>query len=195
MNLLPYVAREAEHAASAGTPLMRPLLLNHPDDSVAWTITDQYRFGRSFLVAPVVEEDATTRTLYLPDGVWIDFWSGERHEGGQWLTVDAPWDRIPVFAPAGSVIPLRLGAEGRLGEDTGNGLSLTNGLTWWLASDPETQTGGDTELGIRFGPGDDGRLIVSVPPLDYPLRIAAPGYQTFTVAASEEPRQVEIHRS
>ena len=160
MNLLPYITQEAEHAAANGTPLMRPLLLDHPDDSVAWTITDQYRFGRSLLVAPVVEEGSATRTLYLPDGVWIDFWTGERYEGEQWITVDAPWDRIPAYAPAGSIIPLRFGETGQLGDDTGNGLSLTDGLTWWLAVDPQTRTGADHELGIPFRPGDDGRLVV-----------------------------------
>jgi alpha-glucosidase (family GH31 glycosyl hydrolase) len=192
MNLLPYIVREADHAAAAGTPLMRPLLLDHPDDPVAWTITDQYRFGRSLLIAPVVEGGATTRTFYLPDGAWIDFWTGERHEGGQWLTVDAPWDRIPVFAPAGSVISLRLGMEGRLGEDTGNGLSLTDGLTWWLAIDRETRTGGDDDLGLRFAPGADGQLIISLPPLDRAVRIAAPGFETAEVAAFAASQEVTL---
>ena len=135
MNLLPYIAREAEYAAANGTPLMRALLLDHPDDSVAWTIADQFRFGRSLLVAPVVEEGATSRTLYLPGGVWIDLWTGERHDGGRWVTVDAPWDRVPVFAVDGSIILLRLGEDGQLGDDTGNGLSLTKGLIWWRAGE------------------------------------------------------------
>jgi alpha-glucosidase (family GH31 glycosyl hydrolase) len=195
MNLMPYIAREAEHAAAHGTPLMRPLLLDHPDDPVAWTITDQYRFGRSLLVAPVVEEGATTRTLYLPKGIWIDIWSGARHGGERWITVDAPWDRIPVFAAAGSVIPLRLGSEGCLGDDTGNGLSLTDGLTWWLAVDPQTRTGGDAELGVQFGPDDDGRLFASAPPREHPVRITAPGYRARVVAASEVPRQVTLDLS
>jgi alpha-glucosidase (family GH31 glycosyl hydrolase) len=194
MNLLPYIAREAEHAASTGTPLMRPLLLDHPADPVAWAITDQYRFGRSLLVAPVVEEGATTRTLYLPDGAWVDFWTGERHEGGNWITVDAPWDRIPVFAPAGSVIPLRLGANGHLGEDTGNGLSLTDGLTWWLAVDPETQAGSDTELGITFSSGSNEGRLVSLPLLHHPVRITAPGYRTTEVTSSNQPQEIALPR-
>jgi len=143
MNLLPYIAQEATFAAENGTPLMRALLLDHPDDSVAWTIQDQFRFGRSLLVAPVVEEGATHRTLYLPEGVWIDFWGGERYTGNQWIMVEAPWDRIPVFAVAGSEIPVRLGETGRLGDDTGNGVSLTDGLTYWLAADPGTEHRGD----------------------------------------------------
>ena len=101
MNLLPYIAREAEFAAAHGTPLMRPLLLDHPDDPVAWTIHDQYRFGRSLLVAPVVEEGARTGRSICRPAIWIDFWTGERYDGARWNTVDAPWDRIPVFARAG----------------------------------------------------------------------------------------------
>jgi alpha-D-xyloside xylohydrolase len=195
MNLLPYIAREAEFAAAQGTPLMRALLLDHPDDPVAWTIADQYRFGRSLLIAPVVEEGATTRTLYLPAGVWIDFWTGERYGGARWITVDSPWDRIPVFARAGSIIPLRLGESGTLGDDTGNGLSLTDGLIWWLAVDPLDATGGsDPELGVRFAPGSDGRLIISVPALPHDVRLAAPGYLTRVVPMSESARQVTLER-
>ncbi len=133
MNLLPFIAAEAEYAAAQGTPLMRPLLLDHPHDPVCWGIDDQYLFGRSLLIAPVVEEGATTRALYLPSGYWVDFWTGATVEGGHWITVDAPWDSIPVFAKSDTVIPLRLGVSGKLGSDTGNGLSLTDGLINWTA--------------------------------------------------------------
>jgi alpha-D-xyloside xylohydrolase len=131
MNLFPYIVQEAEHAASAGEPMMRALLLDYPDDPVAWTIADQYLFGRDLLVAPVVEEGAAGRTLYLPQGAWFDLWTGERHEGGRWITCETPWDRIPVFAPAGATIPLRLGPDGSLGSVTGNGLSRTEGVVLW----------------------------------------------------------------
>jgi alpha-glucosidase (family GH31 glycosyl hydrolase) len=133
MNLLPYIAEEAEHAAANGTPLMRPLLLDFPDDPIAWRINDQYCFGRSLLVAPVVDEGATTRDLFLPAGRWIDLWSGEAFDGGRWLTVEVPLDRIPVFAREGARIPLRLGPEKALGADTGNGLSVTEGVVTWIA--------------------------------------------------------------
>jgi alpha-glucosidase (family GH31 glycosyl hydrolase) len=104
-TLLPYLVAEGEYAAREGTPLMRPLLLDHPDDPVAWSIEDQYRFGRSLLVAPIVEEGAEARTLYLPDGDWIDYWTGEPLSGKRWITVDAPLDRIPVFVIAGADVP------------------------------------------------------------------------------------------
>jgi alpha-glucosidase (family GH31 glycosyl hydrolase) len=135
MNLLPYLAEEGRYAAENGTPLMRPLFLDWPDDPTCWRTADQYAFGRSLLVAPVVEEGATTRTLYLPAGSWVDIWDGAAFEGGQWITVDAPWDRIPVFAREGTVIPLRLGESGRLGGDTGNGLEVSEGVAPWRAVD------------------------------------------------------------
>jgi alpha-glucosidase (family GH31 glycosyl hydrolase) len=177
MNLLPYVAREAAHAAANGTPLMRALLLDHPDDPVAWTVQDQYKFGRQLLVAPVVEEVATERTLYLPAGVWIDLWSGEQFMGNQWITVEAPWERIPVFAHGGSIIPLRLGEAGRLGDDTGNGVSVTDGLTYWLALDPNAERGGDDDLGVGWTRERDGRLSISVPVVEHSVRVTAPGYR------------------
>jgi hypothetical protein len=68
----------------------------------------QYRFGDELLVAPVYEPGATSRTLYLPGGsVWYDYWTGERYDGGQEVTVAAPLSRIPVFAHAGAIIPMR----------------------------------------------------------------------------------------
>jgi alpha-glucosidase (family GH31 glycosyl hydrolase) len=195
MNLLPYIAREAEHAATYGTPLMRALLLDHPGDPVAWTIADQYRFGRSLLVAPVVEEGTATRTLYIPSGVWIDLWTGERHQGENWVTVDAPWERIPVFALAGAVIPLRFGEAGRLGDDTGNGLSLTDGLTWWLAVTPDSvDSGGNEKLGIRFSRSAGGNLNVTVPSMDHPIRVAAPGFRTIDLPESDVDREITLER-
>ena len=104
MQLIPYLVREAAHCVATGEPLLRPLLLDEPADPTAWRLVDQYRLGRDLLVAPVVEEGASTRTLYLPDGQWQDFWTGAPVVGGQWHTVAAPLDRIPVFVRAGAEI-------------------------------------------------------------------------------------------
>jgi len=106
LELTPYLLREAAYAAAAGEPLMRPLLLDDPADPIAWQIVDQYRLGRDLLVAPVTEEGATTRRLYLPSGSWRDLWHGEAVEGGQWIEVAAPLDRIPVYVRAGAESPL-----------------------------------------------------------------------------------------
>ena len=89
MNLLPYLVSEAAYATAQGEPLMRPLLLDFPDDPVAWRLDDQYCLGRDLLVAPVVEEGATSRRLYLPRGRWYDFWTGAAVNGSRWLEVPA----------------------------------------------------------------------------------------------------------
>ena len=87
---------EAHHD---GQPVMRGVFHGFPDDPVAWTLTDQFLFGPDLLVAPVVEPGARSRRVYLPAGaVWTSLATGERHDGGVWLDVEAPLDAIPVFA-------------------------------------------------------------------------------------------------
>jgi alpha-glucosidase (family GH31 glycosyl hydrolase) len=97
MRLLPYITAEACHCAETGEPLMRPLFLDWPDDSQALQVVDQYCFGRSLLVSPVLQPGATDRRLYLPAGQWLDFWTGTEYTGRQWFTIPAPLERIPVF--------------------------------------------------------------------------------------------------
>jgi alpha-glucosidase (family GH31 glycosyl hydrolase) len=97
MKLLPYIEAEAAHCAESGEPLMRPLLLDWPEDRTAWKISDQYCFGRSLLVAPVIEPDTVERRLYLPAGEWQDVWDGTVHSGGQWIRRAVPLDVIPVY--------------------------------------------------------------------------------------------------
>ena len=97
MELLPYIETEAAHCRATGEPLMRALFLDYPEDPVAWTMADQYCFGRALLVAPVLEAGITQRHLYLPAGEWEDFWDGTHLIGGQWITRPAPLDIIPVY--------------------------------------------------------------------------------------------------
>jgi hypothetical protein len=82
--------------------------LEAPDDPRAWQQEQSYFLGPTFLVAPVVEPGASTRTVYLPPGEWVDYWRGTLYEGGREVTVPAPLDSSgpPVFARAGSIIPL-----------------------------------------------------------------------------------------
>lgn len=110
-QLLPYVVSESWQLAPQGQPLMRPMLLDNQDDPSTWHISDQFMFGRELLVAPVVQEDATNRRVYLPRGNWIhwDHRSGGAHatyRGPGWVTVDAPLDDLPMFLPNGAVLPL-----------------------------------------------------------------------------------------
>ncbi len=86
---------------------MRGLFLDFPDDPHVADIGDEYMFGPALLVAPVTDQGATSRSVYLPAGTdWYNFWTNELVHGGQRLIVQAPIDTIPVFVRAGSILPL-----------------------------------------------------------------------------------------
>jgi len=77
------------------------------DDPKVANIGDEYMFGPSLLVAPVVEQGMTSREVYLPAGTdWYNFWTNERVKGGQTITVAAPIDTLPLFVRAGSILPM-----------------------------------------------------------------------------------------
>ena len=85
---------------------MRPMVMEFPEDGETYGLDTQFMFGEEILVAPVVKKGARIRTLYLPDGEWIDFNDrGSCFAGGQWITVDAPLNVIPMFVRKGSIIP------------------------------------------------------------------------------------------
>ncbi|MBO4658047.1 MAG: alpha-xylosidase [Prevotella sp.] len=105
-RLLPYIVEQSEKACRSGMPLLQALLLRHPHDRQCWHIDDEYYFGESFLVCPVMNA-ADRRDIYLPEGTWVDFFTGERYEGGRWhYDVETPLHRMPVFVRPGSQIPL-----------------------------------------------------------------------------------------
>ncbi|MGD0547823.1 MAG: DUF5110 domain-containing protein, partial [Terracidiphilus sp.] len=90
-----------------GAPFMRALPLDFPGDPKVADLRDEYMFGPAFLVAPVTEQGATSREVYLPAGTnWYNYWTNERVKGGQTITVAAPIDTIPLFVRAGSILPL-----------------------------------------------------------------------------------------
>jgi alpha-D-xyloside xylohydrolase len=93
-------------AHEKGTPVIRPLFYDYPQDSRAWEIEDQYMFGPDYLVAPILYEGQKERELYLPAGAkWTNFWTGETFEGGRSASVRAPLDQIPVFSRNGARLP------------------------------------------------------------------------------------------
>jgi len=87
-------------------PIMRPLFLAYPDDRATHALDDQFLFGDAFLVAPVLKPGATGRSVYLPEGTWFDFWTGERHQGPETIRTEAPLETLPLFVRGGSVVPL-----------------------------------------------------------------------------------------
>lgn len=105
-QLLPYIYSLAYRTYETGVPFMRALFMDFPDDPKIADIGDEYMFGPAFLVAPVTEQGATSRMVYLPAGVdWYNFWTNQRLHGGQSIQVDAPIDTLPLFVRAGSIIP------------------------------------------------------------------------------------------
>ena len=104
-QLLPYLNSLFAEAHRTGAPIMRPLLWQHPNDPTAVACDDQFLLGESLLIAPILRSGATARSVYLPRGLWFDFWSGGLYEGGQHIVVEAVAEHIPVFARAGAVVP------------------------------------------------------------------------------------------
>ena len=105
--LIPYLYSLGYNTYETGAPFMRALFMDFPDDPKAATIGDQYMFGPAFLVAPVTEQGATSRTVYLPAGSdWYDYWTDRKFPGGQTIEAAAPIDRIPLFVRAGSIVPM-----------------------------------------------------------------------------------------
>lgn len=106
-QLLPYTYSLGYESYKTGAPYMRALFMDFPNDPNVADIRDEYMFGPAFLVAPVTDQGATTRKVYLPAGCdWYNYWTNERVKGGQTITANAPIDTLPLFVRAGSIIPL-----------------------------------------------------------------------------------------
>ncbi|OLE28357.1 MAG: hypothetical protein AUG49_02695 [Catenulispora sp. 13_1_20CM_3_70_7] len=183
--LVPYLYSLAAAVHRDGYTMMRPLAFDFGDDPEALRVEDQFMLGSALLVCPVTAAQRhgpgsreitgapTTRPVYLPAGsAWVDVWSGRHREGGTWLDAEAPLETIPVFARAGSIIPLVgehtvsadldllvvSGADGtfEIYEDEGDGWGYENGANRripvrWLDADG-TLVIGDAEGGYNGAP-------------------------------------------
>jgi alpha-D-xyloside xylohydrolase len=103
-RLMPYIYSEAIECGRTSLPMVRALALEYQADPNALTIDDEYLFGGSLLVAPILQE-SNQRMVYLPPGSWFDFWTKERLVGSRWITVEAPISTLPLFVRGGSIIP------------------------------------------------------------------------------------------
>ncbi|WP_427967925.1 TIM-barrel domain-containing protein [Altererythrobacter sp.] len=105
-RLMPYIYTLAGDTWSKDGTIMRGLVMDFPADPKVRNINDQYLFGPAFLVAPVAEFKARNRSVYLPAGSdWYDFNTGAYLQGGQTIVADAPYERMPLFVRAGSIVP------------------------------------------------------------------------------------------
>jgi alpha-D-xyloside xylohydrolase len=105
-RLRPYLDAQLA-AAVSGPPPMRPLWFDDPSDEEAFAVEDQFLVGPDLVVAPVLEPGATSRRLYLPRGSrWRDPWTGAVHDGGAWITVDAPLEQVPFLVRVDGMIDI-----------------------------------------------------------------------------------------
>jgi alpha-glucosidase/alpha-D-xyloside xylohydrolase len=152
-QLFPYNYTLAYEARHSGMPLMRSLWLHYPDDTIARGLGSEYLWGRDLLIAPVFEKGATHRTVYLPKGVWYDWWTGLPQSGGRWITREVDLSIMPIYVRAGAILPvdpirqytdqpvnqpttLRIypGANGdfTIYDDDGISLDYLHGLAVWI---------------------------------------------------------------
>ena len=104
-RLRPYIREAMKAAHEKGTPVIRTLFYEFPQDAAAWEVTDEYLFGPDILCAPVLAAGLRDRKVYLPAGCdWVDAASGTEYAGGETVLADAPIDWMPLFAKAGSAV-------------------------------------------------------------------------------------------
>jgi alpha-glucosidase/alpha-D-xyloside xylohydrolase len=104
-RLIPYTYTLAAEARATGLPPMRAMWLHYPDDETLRGMGTQYLWGRELLVAPVFQRRAATRDVYLPDGVWYDWWTGEKATGRKTITRNVDLETMPIYVRAGAIIP------------------------------------------------------------------------------------------
>ncbi|MBN1624733.1 MAG: hypothetical protein JW903_10220, partial [Clostridia bacterium] len=102
-RLLPYIFSTEAQSTLTGMPFIRHMVLMHQDDRNVQGIYDQYYFGDSMMIAPMMNAGGN-RQVYLPEGIWYDFWTGRKIGQSGWIDVECPLDEMPIFIPAGAVI-------------------------------------------------------------------------------------------
>lgn len=102
-RLLPYNYSLSMRNSLTGVPMMRPLFMDYPKQSMSRT--DAYLWGDAFLVAPVIEKGKTQKEILFPKGVWFDYWQNTKLTGQQKHLVEAPLETLPVFVKAGAFVP------------------------------------------------------------------------------------------
>jgi alpha-D-xyloside xylohydrolase len=130
-RLMPYIYTLGADTFHRDGTIMRGLVMDFPADRKAWNVDDEYMFGPALLVAPVTEFKARSRDVYLPAGTdWFDFYSGGAHRGGRTIKAAAPYERMPLFVRAGSIVPM-----GPVVQNTGEGRRAPLTLTVYAGAD------------------------------------------------------------
>jgi alpha-glucosidase/alpha-D-xyloside xylohydrolase len=105
-RMMPYLYSAVRECTQTGMPVIRALWLHYPDDATAVARGDEFLWGRDILVAPVVEQGAAARKVYLPRGAWYDFWNGERLVGGREISRTVDLETMPLYVRAGAIVPM-----------------------------------------------------------------------------------------
>jgi len=104
-RLLPYIYGSAIDCVERSLPMARALVVEYQDDPNVWNIGDEFLFGDSLLVAPITDK-SNRRAIYLPQGVWTDWWTGERLAGNRWIDVKADMETMPLYIREGGIVPM-----------------------------------------------------------------------------------------
>jgi alpha-glucosidase len=155
---LPYLYSLLEEAHRTGLPPMRAMLLEYPDDQIAVALDDQFLLGSELLVAPILRPGKPFRSVYLPQGRWIDYWTGDDLRGPRALTVSAPLERIPFFVRAGAALPVWTNDPQHTGAAPPDRLDLEV----WSGGDSEGELYSDSGDGEWRGEAGRTRVVVKL---------------------------------
>lgn len=124
-KIIPYIYDCMYESSKSGAPLIRPLLFNYQDDTETYEINDEFLCGPNILVAPVLEQGKKARMIYLPQGnSWVDYFTKEEFNGGQYIIKKTPLDICPIFIKSGSTIAVSKYEENFVGEKSNDTLKL-----------------------------------------------------------------------
>lgn len=101
---LPHLYTLFHEASKTGVPVMRPLFMEYPKDHHTFNLSDQFLIGENVIIAPITKPDTFHRVVYLPEGNWVDYWTGGISEGNQHILVEASLDHLPIFVKEGTFI-------------------------------------------------------------------------------------------
>src|SRR5262249_28265880 len=152
-RMLPYIYSAAAETHRTGLPMMRALWLHYPDDPRAVERGDEFLWGRDILVAPVTERGATSRDLYLPRGLWYDFWDGRKLEGGRTIARQVDLETTPLYVRAGAIVPM-----GPIKQYTTQPTDGTLSLNVYTGADGEFEIYEDDGTTFNFVKGEAMRL-------------------------------------
>ncbi|WP_369404940.1 glycoside hydrolase family 31 protein [Piscibacillus salipiscarius] len=102
---LPHLYKLFKDASETGVPVMRPLFMEYPNDEETYQLFDQFLIGSNVMIAPVLRPGVNDRMVYLPEGVWYDYWTGDKLEGGKRIIAHAELDHLPIYVKSGTILP------------------------------------------------------------------------------------------